>query len=144
MAYRLSGLTPGTTYFVAVSAVDSLQLESGCAQASATAHASFSLTPIQIDFGSTTVATSVDRVFSVSNPGSTSVSVVVVASAPFALPYGASYTIAPGATQNVVVRFAPTSVATFTGNIGFTADGDTLSAAVSGTATRQRGKKPRA
>jgi hypothetical protein len=140
MTYRLSGLNEGTTYFVGISAVDSSQLESSCAEGSGTAHTSFTVTPSQVDFGSTVVGTSIDRTISVVNPGSTSVSLTVACQAPFTVISGSSYTIAPGATQNVVVRFSATSVATFTGSIAFTADGDTLSSAVTGTATRRARK----
>jgi len=135
MTYRLTGLNLGTTYFVAVSAVAYSQLESACEEASGTARASFTVTPSQIDFSSTTVGTSVDRTLSVTNTSSTSLSVTVVAPASFTLVGGGSYAVAPGATQNVVVRFASTSAATFTGNVTVTADGDTLSSAVTGTAT---------
>jgi Abnormal spindle-like microcephaly-assoc'd, ASPM-SPD-2-Hydin len=143
LTYRLSNLTAGTTYVVAVSAVDSLQLESPCVEASGTAHASFNVTPSQVDFGSIAVGQSVDKTFAVSNAGSGTVSLSVAASAPFTLVTGNSYTIAPGTTQNVTVRFSPTSRTTFTGNVTFTADGDTLSSGVTGTGT-QRGRKSRA
>jgi len=98
------------------------------------------MTPSWVDFRSTVVGTSVDRTISLVNPGSTSVSLTVACQAPFTVVNGSSYTIAPGATQNVVVRFSPTSVATFTGSIAFTADGDMLSSAVTGTATRRARK----
>src|SRR5207248_6872151 len=98
------------------------------------AHASFTAAPSTVDFGSTIVGTSVDRRFTLQNIGTATVSGTAVVSPPFTIVSGSSYTVAPGATQDVVVRFPPTVDGTFVGNINFFADGDTISRGVAGTA----------
>ncbi len=136
VAYQMSGLTAGTRYSVAVSAVDDRGLESQCSnEASGVAWVGFTASPAIADFGTTLVGTPVDRTFTVRNLGTASLSVTVSGPAPFSVVSGGSSTIAPGATRDVVVRFSPTIAATFTGNVNFTSDGDTVSRGVTATAT---------
>jgi hypothetical protein len=135
VAYQLRGLSAGTTYAVAVTAINSSQDESECPpEAVGIAHAAFTAAPSTVDFGSTIVGTSVDRRFTLQNIGTATVSGTAVVSPPFTIVSGSSYTVAPGATQDVVVRFPPTVDGTFVGNINFFADGDTISRGVAGTA----------
>jgi len=136
VAYQMNGLTAGTRYSVGVSAVDEQGHESQCStEASGVAWVGFTASPASADFGTTLVGTSVDRTFAVQNLGTANLSVTVSAPAPFSVVSGGSYTIAPGATQNVLVRFSPKIAATFTANVTFTSDGDTVSRAVTATAT---------
>jgi hypothetical protein len=135
VTHRVNGLALGTTYSVAVSAVDFTALESECTpEATGVAQAAFTVTPASVDFGATLVGTSVDRTFTIQNPSPASVSLTVSAPAAFTLVSGPSYAIAPGESQDIVVRFSPTEAATFSGNITFSADGDTLSRPVTATA----------
>jgi len=137
LTYQVSGLALGTTYAVAVSAVDLAELESDCSpEVIGAAQAGFAATPSRVDFGATDVGTSLDRSFAVQNMGSANVSGTAVVAAPFTIVTGASYTIAPGATQDVVVRFSPSVDGTFSGNINFSAGGDTISRVVTATAMR--------
>ena len=136
VAFQVGGLGAGTTYAVAVSSVNQEGFESDCAtETTAVARADFTVTPSQLDFGSTFVGTVVDRIFTVRNTGNHDLSVGVAGSALFSIVSGNSFTVAPGASRDVTVRFSPTAAAGFTENINFTADGDTLSRAVAGTAS---------
>ncbi|HYR13785.1 MAG TPA: hypothetical protein VEQ67_06145, partial [Mycobacterium sp.] len=97
VAYQMSGLTAGTRYSVAVSAVDDRGLESQCSnEATAVASVGFTASPTSVDFGATGVGASVDRTFAVQNLGTANLSVTVSAPAPFSVVSGGSYTIAPG------------------------------------------------
>src|SRR5436190_9831194 len=134
--FQVSGLEAGTTYAVAVSALNQAGFESDCSpEATGAARTDFTVTPSRIDFGSTSVGTAVDRVFTVTNVGNRDLSVTVAGSAPFTIVSGPSFTVAPGAARDVTVRFSPTAAAGFTANINFTADDDTLSRAVTATAS---------
>jgi len=135
LTYQVSGLALGTTYAVAVSAVDHAELESDCSpEVIGATRAVVAATPSRVDFGATDVGTSLDRSFTVQNTGSANLSGTAVVAAPFTIVSGASYAIAPGATQDVVVRFSPTIDGTFSGNINFTAEGDTISRVVTAAA----------
>ena len=135
LAYQLRGLSTGTTYAVAVTAINFSRDESECPpEAIGIAHADFTAAPSTVDFGSTLVGTSVDRYFTLQNVGTASITGTAVVSPPFTIVSGSSYTLAPGAAQDVVVRFPPTVEGTFSGNINFFADGDTISRGVAGTA----------
>ena len=136
---RLTGLSAGTLYNVSVTAVDASGSESACATplASAVARIDFAASPTgTVSFGSVSVGSFADRVFTVSNTGGGTVSGNVSASAPFRIVSGSPFSLAGlGATQAVTVRFTPTTSATATTNVGFVADGDTLSRIVTGTGT---------
>lgn len=134
---HLTGLTASTTYFARVTAVDTSGNESTCSPAaSGVAQADLGVTPTTaVSFGSTAAGASVDRTFTVENTSASSLSVAASVVAPFTIASGGSFSLAPGARHNVVVRFRPTAAGVFSGNVTFTADGDTLSRGVSGTAT---------
>ena len=58
VAFQVGGLGAGTTYAVAVSSVNQEGFESDCAtETTAVARADFTVTPSQLDFGSTFVGT---------------------------------------------------------------------------------------
>ncbi|HYR14858.1 MAG TPA: hypothetical protein VEQ67_11655, partial [Mycobacterium sp.] len=137
ISYQVSGATAGTTYAVAVSAINRAGIEGPCSpEAIGVARSSFTVTPGRLDFGSADVGTSVDRTFTVGNVGTASLSVMAVVPAPFAVVSGGPYTVLPGATQNNVIRFSPTIDATFSTTATVIVDRDTLSVAMTGTATR--------
>jgi len=134
---HLTGLAANTTYFARITAVDRSGNESGCSGAtSGVAHADINVTPTTtVSFGTVATGGTVDRTFTVQNTSTASVSGSASVGAPFRIVSGGSFTLAPGATQNVVVRFQPTTGGSFAGNVNVTAAGDTLSRGVNGTAT---------
>ena len=133
----VTALTAGTTYFARVTAVDSSGNESACsAAASGVAQPDFSVTPsTTTNFGSVATGSTADRTFTVQNTSGASISGTASIGAPYSILSGGSYSLAPGASQTVTVRFAPTAAGTFAGNVNFTASGDSISRAVSGSAT---------
>ena len=138
VTYRLTGLTPGTLYYVSVTAVDTTGNESACSlAASAVAQVDFSVTPTgSTSYGNVNIASSADRTFTVQNTRGGLVAGVVTTSAPFTVLSGTPFTLnGLGASQAVTVRFTPTTTATSSVNVNFTADGDTISRLVTGTGT---------
>ncbi|MBI3030799.1 MAG: choice-of-anchor D domain-containing protein, partial [Candidatus Rokubacteria bacterium] len=134
--YQLKGLQAGTTYYVKVTAVDTSGNESACSvQASAPARIAFSVTPTSRDFGTVNVGSTADRTFTVQNTVGGTVSGTATASAPFSIVSGSPFNLVGlNATQTVTVRFTPTTGGVAAGNVNFTADGDTISRAVTGDA----------
>jgi hypothetical protein len=134
---RVTGLTTSTTYFVRITAVDASGNESGCsAVASGVAHSDITVAPTtSVSFGSLAVGATTDRTFTVQNTSSSALTGTASVAAPYAIVAGGSFSLSAGASQAVVVRFQPTAAGTFTGNVNFTANGDTTPRAVSGTAT---------
>jgi CARDB/Divergent InlB B-repeat domain len=133
----ITGLNAGTTYFVRVTAVDSSGSQSACTGAvSGVARGSLSVSPTgAVAFGSIALGALVDRTFTVQNTSGASVTGGASVSAPFSIVSGGSFTLAAGASQAVVVRFRPTSLGSFAGNVNFTAQGDTVARGVSGSTT---------
>lgn len=133
----ITGLNAGTTYWARVTAVDQSGNQSACTAAvSGVARGSFSVSPTgTVGFGSILLGILVDRTFTVQNATGSSLSGTASAGAPFSIVSGASFTLAAGASQAVVVRFRPTSLGSFVGNVNFTVGGDTISRGVSGSTT---------
>jgi hypothetical protein len=136
IAYRISSLVAGATYFTAITAVDAAGNESQCtAPVSAVAHADLSVSPTaSINLGTTTTGTAVDATFTVQNPTASTVTAATSVSAPFSVVSGSSLTLAPGASQPVTLRFRSTAAGSFVSNVTFSANGDTLSRTISATA----------
>src|SRR6185295_2422399 len=67
--------------------------------------------------------------------GGASISGTASIGAPYSVLSGGSFTLSPGASQTVTVRFAPSTAGTFASNVTFSASGDTISRAVTGSAT---------
>ena len=135
MSYRLTGLTAGTLYTVAVTAVDSLGLQSACSNvASAVARAEFALSPTgTVNFGSVNVGSFADQVFTVSNTAGGTISGSAAVAAPFSVVSGSPFTLGgAGATQAVTVRFTPATNTTVSANLSVTASGVTLSSTLLG------------
>jgi Divergent InlB B-repeat domain len=135
-SFRLTGLSAGTLYNVAVTAVDAPGNQSACSSvASAVARTDFVVSPTgTVNFGNVNVGSFVDQVFTVSNTGGGTVSGSATVAAPFSIVSGSPFTlVGAGATQAVTVRFTPTTTVVASTNISFTADGDTLSSLVTGT-----------
>jgi subtilisin family serine protease len=102
-----------------------------------------SVTPSSLSFGNVSVGTTANLTFTVRNPGggtltgsaSTTASGFCVVVSGSCSGSGASFSIAAGARQSVTVRFNPTSIATYSGNVSFTSNGGNASPAVAGTGT---------
>jgi len=135
---RLTGLTTGTLYTVAVTAVDALGNQSACSSvASAVARSEFAVSPTgTVNFGSVNVGSFADQVFTVSNTGGGTVSGAASTSAPFSIMSGSPFTLGGvGANQTVTVRFTPTTTATASATVSFTANGGSSSAIATGSGT---------
>ena len=133
----ITGLNAGTTYSVRITAVDRSGNQSACsAAASGVARGALSVSPSSsVTFGSVLTGVIVDRTFTVQNTTGSTLSGGASVGSPFSIVSGGSFTLAAGASQAVVVRFRPTIIGSFAGNVNFTAQGDTVSRAVSGSAT---------
>jgi hypothetical protein len=130
-------LDKGAMYFMRVTAVDFDGNEGPCSDlASGIARLDFSVTASAgTSFGSVLIGSVTDRNFTVLNTGTATISGGVSVGAPFSILSGGSFSLAPGASQTVTVRFVPVTPGTFAGNVNFTANGETLSLGVSGSAT---------
>ena len=136
MSFRLTGLTSGALYNVAVSAVDAAGSQSSCSSiASAMARAEFAVSPTgTVNFGSVNLGSFAEQTFTVSNTGGGTISGSTSVAAPFSIVSGSPFTLSgAGATQAVNVRFTPTTTATVSTNLSFTASGGTTSGIVTGT-----------
>lgn len=142
---RLTGLTTGTVYSVAVTAVDSLGNQSACSGvASAAARTDFAVSPSgTVNFGNVNVGSSLDQVFTVSNTGGGTVSGSTTVAAPFSIVSGSPFTLGGvGTTQTVTVRFTPTTTATVSSTVSFMANGGTTSVIVTGSGTANTDTTP--
>jgi len=81
-----------------------------------------SVTPTSQDFGKVTTGSTTDRTFTVQNvgQGTLSGSASTSMSTPFSVTTGGMYSLGAGASQTVVVRFAPGSVGVFSSAVTFT------------------------
>jgi len=132
---RLTGLTDGSLYYVAVTAVNTSGNESACpTSSSAVARVDFSVSPAAtVDFGTVTIGSFADQTFTVQNTSGGTVSGTASVSAPFSTVSGGSFSaVGTGGTQAVTVRFTPTVVATASVNLIFTANGTGVTRVVTG------------
>jgi len=135
VAVRLTSLTTGTRYNIAVAAVDSTGNQSACSVvASATAQIDFSVTPTgSVNFGNVNVGSFATQTFTVQNTRSGTVTGTASVAAPFSVVSGSPFSlIGNGATQTVTVRFTPTTAATASTSLNVSADGDVVSRLVTG------------
>lgn len=77
------------------------------------------VTPASLDFGVVTVGASADRVFTVQNSGTGTLTGSPSTSAPFSIVGGGGYSLAAGASQNVTIRFGPGAAGNFANNVTF-------------------------
>ena len=136
VSLRLTGLTTGATYNVAVSAIDAAGSESPCSNvASAVSRAEFGVSPTgSVSFGTVAVGSFAEQTFTVSNTSGGTISGTASVAAPFSVVSGTPFTLAgQGAAQTVKVRFAPTVTTTVSTTLTFAAAGGTLSAILTGT-----------
>jgi hypothetical protein len=140
---RLTGLATGTEYFVSATAVDTEGNASACSGvARAVARADFAVSPSgTVSFGSVNLGGSADRTFTVSNTaggvlsGSVSLGAPPTGGAnPFTIVAGNPINLSgAGATQNVTVRFTPSTTTTVSTNVIFSVGGSSVSPIVTGT-----------
>lgn len=138
MSARLTGLRAGTSYSVAVSAVDLGGHESACSgSATAVARPAFAVSPAgSVNFGSVGVGSFIEKTFTVSNTAGGTITGAAAVASPFSIVSGSPFTLSgAGATQAVRVRFTPTTATTVSATVSFTASGDTISGIVTGTGT---------
>ena len=88
-----------------------------------------------MSFGSVAIGSLVDQTFTVLNTSTTSLTSTASVGGPYSILSGRSFSLTAGASQAVTVRFRPTATGTFAGNVNFTAGGDTVSRALSGSGT---------
>src|SRR5439155_765463 len=112
--------------------------------ASAVARADFAVSPTgTVNFGSVPLGSFADQTFTVSNTGGGTVSGSASVPAPYSIVSGSPFTLSGvGTTQVVKVRFTPTTTSTVSANITFTANGGTVSAVVTGSATGNADTSP--
>jgi hypothetical protein len=91
------------------------------------------VTPASQSFGNVPVGTSADRTFTVQNTGGGTLTGTASTSAPFSIFSGSPFSVAAGASQDVVVRFSPTAGGNFSKNVSFTSNGGNASRPVTGT-----------
>jgi hypothetical protein len=135
VAVRLTSLTTGARYNVAVVAVDASGNQSACSVvANATAQIDFSVTPTgSVNFGNVNVGSFATQTFTVQSTRSGTVTGTASVAAPFSVVSGSPFTlIGNGATQTVTVRFTPTTAATASTSLNVSADGDVVSRLVTG------------
>ena len=96
------------------------------------ANPTISVTPSSQDFGGTAVGSFKDKNFTVSNTGGGVLAGSASTSAPYSIVSGGTYSLSGGQSQTVTVRFSPTAVGSFLGNVSFTG-GSGASRPVSGT-----------
>ncbi|MDE2059384.1 MAG: IPT/TIG domain-containing protein [candidate division NC10 bacterium] len=91
-----------------------------------------SISPSSLDFGVILVGTSKDLTFTVTNTGGGTLTGSASASIPFSIVPPDSFSLTAGQSQNITVRFSPTSAGTFTSNVSVTSNGGSASPQVQG------------
>src|SRR5256886_641731 len=126
VSQRLTGLTAGSQYNVAVTAMDAGGRESACSSiASAVARADFALNPTgTVNFGSVSLGSFAEQTVTVSNTGGGTVSGAASVGAPFSIVSGSPFTLGGvGASQAIKVRFTPTTTTTVSTTLTIAAGG---------------------
>jgi len=134
--FRLTGLATGSTYNVAITALDIAGNESTCSSAaSAVAQLEITVAPTTtVNFGNVNIGSSATQTFTITSTRTGTVTGTASVAAPFSIASGSPFTlVGSGPTATVTVRFTPTSTALASTNVNFTADGGILSRVVSGT-----------
>lgn len=100
-----------------------------------TATAALSVTPPSLDFGPIAVGTSVDKTFTVQNTGGGTLTGSASTSAPFSIVGNNSFSLTANQSQQITVRFSPTSAGPTPPNsfVNFKSNGGNASLAVTGT-----------
>src|SRR5882724_8909961 len=93
-----------------------------------------SVTPLSQDFSTVPVGSTADRTLVVQNTGGGILTGSASTTLPFSIVSGSSFNRGPNSTQNVVVRFRPTTPGVFTANVSFTSNGGDVTVTVTGLA----------
>ena len=136
VSLRLTGLTIGSLYNVAVTAVDAIGNESACSgAANAVARADFAVSPSgTVNFGGVNLGSFTEQAFLVSNTGGGTISGAVSVAAPFSVMSGSPFSLnGAGTSQTVTVRFTPTTTTTVSASLNFATGGGTISPIVTGS-----------
>ena len=91
------------------------------------------VTPSSLSFGNVTVGSTKDLNFTVKNSGVGTLVGSASTGAPFSIVSGGSFSLGPGASQRVSVRFAPTASGAVSGTVAFISSGGNVSRPVTGT-----------
>lgn len=81
------------------------------------------VTPPSLEFGPVSVGQAKDLPVTVTNIGGGTLTGIASTSGAFSVAAGGAYSLGPGQSQTVTVRFAPTSVAGYTGSLALTGGG---------------------
>src|SRR5688572_16017553 len=92
-----------------------------------------SVTPSSIDFGGIPLGSAVDKNFTVTNTAGGVLSGSASTNPPYSIIAGGTYNLNGGQSQTVTVRFSPTALGTFAGNVTFTG-GSGATRSITGTA----------
>jgi len=92
--------------------------------------------PASLDFGSVNVGSVADRTFVVQNLGGGTLTGTVTTSAPFSVVSGGAFNLTALATQQVVLRFTPTTTGGASRAIGVASNGGSGSATATGVGTQ--------
>jgi hypothetical protein len=91
-----------------------------------------SVMPRSQDFGRVAVGSSADQTFTVQNAGGGTPVASASTFTPFSDVSGSAFSLSAGASKSVVVRFRPTSEASYRGNVKFQINGSNISRGVTG------------
>ncbi len=105
------------------------------------ANPTINVTPSSIDFGGVSVGNSADKNFTVTNSGGGVLSGTATTDPPYSIVSGGTYNLSSGQSQTVTVRFSPTALGTFAGNVTFTG-GAGASRTVTGAAAEVKSITP--
>jgi PKD repeat protein len=92
------------------------------------------ISPASQNFGTIVVGQTSNRFFSVINSGGTTLTGSAAAGAPYSIPAGSPFTVAPGQTQSVTIAFAPVTAGTFSTNLIVASNGGASTNALTGVA----------
>jgi subtilisin family serine protease len=101
-----------------------------------------SVNPASRDFGIVPVGSSANRVFIVKNTGGGTLTGTATTTPPFSIVSGGSFSRAAGVTNNLVVRFTPTTPGVFTADVTVTSNGGDITVTVTGIGAGVSGITP--
>jgi len=88
--------------------------------------------PKVLNFGKVEVGTTADQSFTAQNTGAGTLTGSATTTAPFSLVEGSSFSLGEGQSQEVVVRFSPSSKAFSLGTVSVDSDGGSASVSLIG------------
>jgi hypothetical protein len=97
--------------------------------------ATLSVSPTSLDFGSVEAGSSKDSTFTVTNSGGGTLTGRVIATPPFRVVSGVSFSLGAGTSQAIIVRFSPTTSGSFAGTALVSSDGGSANVSLTGTGT---------